>query len=101
VKARAEEDRQKRHEEQRVAIERALQVYRDNAVYRALHTAVAVLFADQLTRDLADLQAGKNVSSLAAKWAPTPKGTTTSPCFLQQMTRTVRVYLSRLAFLLS
>ncbi len=43
-------------------------------MYRALHTAVAVLFADQLKRDLADLQSGKKTSSLAAKWAPTPKG---------------------------
>lgn len=83
VKAQADEDRQKRHEEQRAAIERALQVYRDDSVYRALHTAVAVLFADQLRRDLADLQAGKSVSSLAVKWAPTPKGTTTLPWFLQ------------------
>ncbi len=40
----------------------------------ALHTAVAVRFADQLKRDLAELHSGKKTSSLAAKWAPTPKG---------------------------
>ena len=49
---------------------------KEDAVYRTLHTAVAVLFADQLRQDLDDLHAGKKVSSLAAKWAATPKGAT-------------------------
>ena len=74
MKARAEADREKRHAAQLAGIERAQRKFKEDEVYRALHTAVAVLFADQLKRDLADLQSGKKTSSLAAKWAPTPKG---------------------------
>ncbi len=40
--------------------------------YRLLHMAVAVLFAQQLAADLQAFKADKSVSSLAAKWAPTP-----------------------------
>ncbi|BDA46330.1 Uncharacterized protein L728 [Coccomyxa sp. Obi] len=74
VKARAEADKDRRHAAQLAGIERAQRKFKEDEVYRALHTAVAVLFADQLKRDLADMQSGKKASSLAAKWAPTPKG---------------------------
>ena len=74
MKARAEADTERRHAAQLAGIERAQRKFKEDEVYRALHTAVAVLFADQLKRDLADMQAGRKTSSLAAKWAPTPKG---------------------------
>ena len=61
----------------------------EDPVYRALHTAVALLFAEQLRRDLADLHAGKKISSLAAKWAPTPKGESQAPQLL-----TIFIWLS-------
>lgn len=48
---------------------------------RALHLSVALLYAAHLQRDLAALYAGKRSSSLAAKWAPTPKG---EPCSSHQ-----------------
>jgi hypothetical protein len=48
---------------------------------RALHLSVALLYAAHLQRDLAALHAGKRSSSLAAKWAPTPKG---KPCSATQ-----------------
>ncbi len=73
-KTRGHGDKERRHAEQLAAIERARRKFNEDTVYRALHTAVALLFAEQLRRDLADLHAGKMVSSLAAKWAPTPKG---------------------------
>ena len=42
-------------------------------VFRLLHLTVAVLFSEQIQKDLAVLKAGKPSDvSLAAKWAPTP-----------------------------
>ena len=44
-------------------------------VFRLLHISVAVLFSEQLQKDLASLKEGKPTDvSLAAKWAPTPGG---------------------------
>ena len=44
-------------------------------VFRLLHTRVAILFSEQLQKDLASLKQGKPADvSLAAKWAPTPGG---------------------------
>ena len=74
LKARGQADHGRRHDAQLAASERARRKFKEDPVYRALHSAVAVLFAEQLRRDLADLHAGKETSSLAAKWAPTPKG---------------------------
>ncbi|KAL2208436.1 hypothetical protein CC79DRAFT_1304723 [Sarocladium strictum] len=49
-------------------------LFNDDAVYRALHLAVARLFADQLTDDLLDLRSDnakvKRNISLCGKWAP-------------------------------
>ena len=46
----------------------------DNVV-RLLHISVAVLFSEQLKKDLSSLKEGKPTDvSLAAKWAPTPGG---------------------------
>ncbi|TPX17770.1 uncharacterized protein E0L32_002871 [Thyridium curvatum] len=66
-KVRRREIRTKRHEA-------ATHHFENIAAYRALHLAVARLFAEQLQRDLAamrgdDAQAKKNIS-LCAKWAP-------------------------------
>jgi len=42
-------------------------------VFRLLHLTVAVLFSEQIQKDLVVLKAGKPSDvSLAAKWAPTP-----------------------------
>lgn len=42
-------------------------------VFQLLHLSVAVLFAEQLQKDLEALKQGnKSDVSLAAKWAPTP-----------------------------
>lgn len=54
--------------------EAAIKAFEDDAVYRALHVTVALLFAAQLQSDLAllrsdDPKAKRNVS-LCAKWAP-------------------------------
>ena len=44
-----------------------------DVTFQLLHLAVAVLFAEQLQKDLEALKKGKNSDvSLAAKWAPTP-----------------------------
>ena len=52
----------------------AVSAFNDNAVYRALHLAVARLFAEQLTADLALLRdkdpKAKRSISLCGKWAP-------------------------------
>lgn len=48
-------------------------------MYHALYMAVALTFAEQLRKDLIALQEGRRVSSLCAKWAPTPKGSPTTP----------------------
>lgn len=54
---------------------RVVQKLEHDGFYRALHTTVARLFAEQLKEDLALLNSGKNSDvkkiSLAAKWAPT------------------------------
>jgi len=52
----------------------ARSLFNTNKRYRALHTAIAIVYASQLQRDLNALRrrGSKAVSSLAAKWAPSP-----------------------------
>ena len=47
----------------------AKKAFDENPEYRMIHVRVASLFADQLLRDLAELQAGRPVSP-AGKWSP-------------------------------
>ena len=43
--------------------------------FRLLHLSVAVAFAEQLQKDMGAWEEGRTEDvSLAAKWAPTPKG---------------------------
>lgn len=50
-----------------------MRVYTHNGSYRALHDAVAAVFAEQLARDVESLAAGRVYDvSLAGKWAPSP-----------------------------
>lgn len=63
-----------RHEKRDARHEAAVKAFEEDTVYRAIHLAVARLFAAQLKTDLAllrsdDLTAKKKVS-LCAKWAP-------------------------------
>ncbi|DBA81625.1 TPA: hypothetical protein ACH3X1_007381 [Trebouxia sp. C0004] len=51
----------------------AIKKFAEDDVFRLLHLTVAVLFSEQIQKDLAVLKAGKPSDvSLAAKWAPTP-----------------------------
>ncbi|DBA76510.1 TPA: hypothetical protein ACH3X2_008568 [Trebouxia sp. C0005] len=51
----------------------AIKKITEDDVFRLLHLTVAVLFSEQIQKDLASLKAGKPSDvSLAAKWAPTP-----------------------------
>jgi len=59
--------------ELRVArVQKVRQLLESDPLYRLLHCTVAVLFAQQLQKDVEDTKAGKRFGSLAAKWAPTP-----------------------------
>ena len=59
--------------ELRVArVQKVRQLLESDPLYRLLHCTVAVLFAQQLQKDVEDAKAGKRFGSLAAKWAPTP-----------------------------
>lgn len=63
-----------RHEKRDARHEAAVKAFNEDPVYRALHLAVARLFAAQLRTDLALLRsddlAAKRKVSLCAKWAP-------------------------------
>lgn len=63
-----------RHKKRDARHEAAVKAFSDDPVYRALHIAVARLFAAQLRADLALLQsdnpAAKRKVSLCGKWAP-------------------------------
>ncbi|KUI54359.1 hypothetical protein VP1G_01773 [Cytospora mali] len=63
-----------RHEKRDARHEAAVKALKEDSVYRALHLAVARLFAGQLKTDLAllrsDNQSAKRKVSLCAKWAP-------------------------------
>jgi len=71
-----EKARQTRHDVQNERHDRVVKKFEDKscAAYRALHIAVARLFASQLQRDRALLNSGTKAElkqlSLAAKWAP-------------------------------
>ncbi|KAK8072247.1 hypothetical protein PG996_005595 [Apiospora saccharicola] len=70
----AAEAKTKRHEVRNERHERAIASFNDKPVYRALHMAIARLFAKQLKSDLALLRGddakAKRRISLCAKWAP-------------------------------
>ena len=57
-------------------------------MFHALYMAVAHNFAQQLRKDLTALQEGQRVSSLCSKWAPTPKGSPTTPPSVPQHSNT-------------
>lgn len=70
----AAEAKKKRHEIRHERHERAIASFDDKPVHRALHMAIARLFAEQLKSDLALLRGddakAKRRISLCAKWAP-------------------------------
>ncbi|KUI65176.1 hypothetical protein VM1G_00608 [Cytospora mali] len=63
-----------RHEKRDARHEAAVKAFKEDSIYRALHLAVARLFAAQLKTDLdllrSDDQTAKRKVSLCAKWAP-------------------------------
>lgn len=77
-------DRKKAHITERH--ERAVKKLSQASFYKALHTSVARLFADQLKADIARLQSGDKkemkLISLAAKWAPSHAGMADKHTFL-------------------
>ncbi|RKP06725.1 hypothetical protein THASP1DRAFT_18085 [Thamnocephalis sphaerospora] len=73
MERRSEAARSARVENRQERRERVRQLFAEDLFYRRLHTKVALLFASTLQRDLEQLKANKNVT-LAAKWAPTPRG---------------------------
>ncbi|CAL5227769.1 g10789 [Coccomyxa viridis] len=62
-----------RHNKALAAKQRVRRKLKQDRKFCVLYAAVALTFAEQLRQDLANLQAGRQVSSLCAKWAPTPK----------------------------
>ena len=72
-----EEAKSKRHEARRDRNAAATAAFNDNPTYRALHLAVARLFAAQLQTDLVHLRGtdvkAKRDISLCAKWAPSTR----------------------------
>ncbi|GAQ77995.1 hypothetical protein KFL_000060610 [Klebsormidium nitens] len=71
-KDKAASERVRKEREYELAA-RAVRVYAHNGSYRALHDAVADVFAEQLARDVESLRSGRPYDvSLAAKWAPSP-----------------------------
>jgi hypothetical protein len=71
-KAAAAAAQQARRELRVSRVQKVRQLLESDPLYRLLHCTVAVLFAQQLQKDLKDMKAGKKFGSLAAKWAPTP-----------------------------
>ncbi|GAQ88117.1 hypothetical protein KFL_004020030 [Klebsormidium nitens] len=70
-RAKSEKARAERKEREYELAARAVRAYAYNGSYRALHDAVAGVFAEQLARDVASLRAGRTYDvSLAGKWAP-------------------------------
>lgn len=68
----AKELRKQKREQKK---EKALETLKSNEHYRVLYGAIAELFAKQLIEERNLLKAGKlHISGLAAKWAPTPRG---------------------------
>ncbi|POR38518.1 Uncharacterized protein TPAR_01291 [Tolypocladium paradoxum] len=68
------EAKQVKRETRKRRYDAAVSAFNDNSVYRALHLAVARLFAEQLEADLATLRGkdpkAKRCISLCGKWAP-------------------------------
>jgi hypothetical protein len=72
-KKASEKAKAERKEQEYELAARAVRVYTHNGSYRALHDAVADVFAEQLARDVESLAAGRVYDvSLAGKWAPSP-----------------------------
>ena len=88
VKTEAQQAKEAKRAKQLQSLKRAKDKFEKDITYRALHASVALLFAAQLKHDLEDLKAGKSVSSLAAKWAPSPQREPLSPLKSSLMCKT-------------